>query len=252
MSNILNVSREGKWTDSATTINQNFMVFEEELNSIDGDIQKCKGLFPSLDKLRQEYPNPAIGSWAYVGESLPAPIYVYRSNGWVNSGKTGGSSLDPSSTYANSEPLTGDAGTLYTMETKWIQTSNNGGSWQNVNNRIIKINPDTTAYIIRPVYLSFGEEGNLLGASTVDPYLTVFKKGSFVSASIISSSNITKNYTENILSWTIDGSFYTREVSGTIMNRMPIVGDELWVTIYFRSAANNDIKVCTTEFKFSN
>ncbi len=252
MSNILNVPREGKWTDSATIINQNFMVFEEELNSIDGDMQKCKGFFSSLSELTARYPNPSIGSWAYIGDSLPAPIYVYRSNGWVNSGKTGGPSLDPSSTFANSEPLNGNADILYTTDIKWIQSTDSGESWQNVNNRILKINQDATTYIIRPTRLIFGDEGDLLGASTTDPYLAIFRKGSFVSMNIFTSSNITKNYTENVLSWTIDRSFYTRVVSGNITDRMPVDGDILWTNLYFRSSLNNDIKTCTTVFKFSN
>ena len=89
------------------------------------------------------------------------------------------------------------------------------------------------------VSIEFFDAGHILGSA-------------FVSMNIFTSSNITKNYTENVLSWTIDRSFYTRVVSGNITDRMPVEGDILWTNLYFRSSLNNDIKTCTTVFKFSN
>ena len=35
-----------------------------------------KGLFTTVEKLREAYPRPHDGWWAIVGRSLPAPIYV--------------------------------------------------------------------------------------------------------------------------------------------------------------------------------
>ena len=67
MNGLTNISREGKWTDSVSDLNGNFIALNLNLGAIETDIQKCKGLFPSLDKLRTDFPNPEVGSWAYVG-----------------------------------------------------------------------------------------------------------------------------------------------------------------------------------------
>ena len=249
MNGLTNISREGKWTDSVNNLNGNFIAFESELGAIENDIQKCKGLFPSLDKLRTDYPSPEIGSWAYVGSSLPAPIYVYRSSGgWTNTGKTGGSTLDPTK-YANSTLLNGNASILYSITTGWLQ---NNGSWSSVSNRQLKINGSVTQYKLNISSLKFGEEGELLKVSTTDPYLYVFNKGSFVSMVMTSSSGITKTFTTGSRSWIIDSSYYTRTVGTETQNRLPVVGDTMRASLSFKSAADNDVKVVSTVFKFSN
>jgi hypothetical protein len=152
MNGLTNISREGKWTDSVSDLNGNFIAFESELGAIETDIQKCKGLFPSLDKLRTDFPNPEVGSWAYVGTSLPAPIYVYRSSGgWTNTGKTGGGTLNPKN-YANSTLLNNGADSLFSISTSWLQ---NNGAWSNVNNRLLKINGSATQYKLNISSLKF-------------------------------------------------------------------------------------------------
>lgn len=49
-----------------------------------------KGMFTTVDKLREAYPNPHDGWWAIVGSSLPGPIYVGYGGSWVSTGQTGG------------------------------------------------------------------------------------------------------------------------------------------------------------------
>lgn len=50
-----------------------------------------KGMFTTVDKLREAYPTPQDGWWAIVGSSLPGPIYVGYGGVWVSTGQTGGS-----------------------------------------------------------------------------------------------------------------------------------------------------------------
>lgn len=248
MNGLTNISREGRWIDSVGDLNGNFVAFESELGAIETDIQKCKGLFPSLAKLKADYPNPEEGSWAYVGTSLPAPIYVYRSSeGWTNTGKTGGDTLNLSK-YANST-LLNNAESLYSISTGWLQYN---GSWDGVSNRTLKINGSATQYKLNISSLKFGEEGELLKVSTTDPYLYIFNKGSFVKMIMTSSSGITKTFTTGSLSWTIDSSYYTRKVGTQTQNRLPVAGDTMRVAFSFKSAANNDVKVVSILFKFSN
>jgi len=249
MNGLTNISREGKWTDSVSDLNGNFIAFESELGAIETDIQKCKGLFPSLDKLRTDFPNPEEGSWAYVGTVLPAPIYVYRSSGgWTDTGKTGGGALDPKN-YANSTLLNNGADSLFSISTSWLQ---NNGAWSNVSDRQLKINGSATQYQLNISSLRFGDEGELLKVSTTDPYLYIFEKGSFVSMVMTSSSGITKTFTTGSLSWTIDSSYYTRQVGTETQNRLPVAGDTMRVALYFKSSADDDVKVVSILFKFSN
>ena len=251
MNDLNYISRKGKWIDSVDDLNENFKRFETELVTMENDVQKCKGLFPSLAKLREMYPDPLEGSWAYVGAKLPAPIYVYfNSGGWTSTGKSGGGNLDPTDRFANSN-LLNNVETLYTITTSWLQTSD-GTNWSTVSSRKLKINSSATEYKINLTSLEFGEEGQLLKISTIDPYLYEFNKGSFVSMYIVSSDGISKNYTTGILSWTIDSTYFIRTISGIVQNRMPVAGDSIRVALSFKSAANNDVKVYSGYFKFSN
>lgn len=49
-----------------------------------------KGLFSSVEKLREQYPVPSNGWWALVGDTLPAPIYIAEGGEWISTGKEGG------------------------------------------------------------------------------------------------------------------------------------------------------------------
>ena len=53
-----------------------------------------KGLFPSVEALRKEYPEPLPGWFALVGDELPADLYRSEGKGWTATGKKGGISVD--------------------------------------------------------------------------------------------------------------------------------------------------------------
>jgi hypothetical protein len=249
METLNNIPKRGVWSDSTTKIDQNFKIFEDELTSIEEDAQKCKGLFPSLQSLQEEYPSAAFGSWAYVGSRLPALTYVYRSpGGWTSTGKTGGGDLDPSSIYANSTAIT-NVEDFFSISDKWI-FGYNDGNWANVTSNRFKINIDATTYTLRLSSLSCGESGELLERTTTDAYLYKFKYGSFVSLNLTSSDGVSKNYTANTLSWTIDNTFYKRTVGGSVENRLPVVGDEMRAILKFKAPGDDDVKVKGLLFKF--
>ena len=49
-----------------------------------------KGIFTTVEKLREAYPRPHDGWWAIVGNTLPSPIYVGDGGEWVATGESGG------------------------------------------------------------------------------------------------------------------------------------------------------------------
>jgi hypothetical protein len=243
------IPKRGVWSDSTTAIDDNFKVLEDSLTGIEDDAQKCKGLFPSLSSLQTEYPNPSVGSWAYIGSKLPASIYVYKSTGgWTSTGKTGGGDLDPSPIYANSVAIT-NVENFYKITDNWIY-GYNGDNWANVSSNKFKVNVDATSYTLRLSSLSCGESGELLERTTTDAYLYKFKYGSFVSMNLYSSDGVSKDYTANTLSWTIDNTFYKRTVSGRVENRLPVVGDTMRSTLKFKVPGDDSVKVKGLLFKF--
>ena len=49
-----------------------------------------KGIFTTVEKLREAFPRPHDGWWAIVGKSLPSPIYIGDGGEWVATGESGG------------------------------------------------------------------------------------------------------------------------------------------------------------------
>lgn len=52
-----------------------------------------KGIFTTAEKLREAFPRPHDGWWAFVGKSLPSPIYVGDGGEWVATGESGGNPM---------------------------------------------------------------------------------------------------------------------------------------------------------------
>lgn len=68
-----------------------------------------KGLFKTVEQLRETYPNPHDGWWALVGDTLPAPIYRGDGGEWVATGESGGNPTIDSTEYMEAvEELTKD------------------------------------------------------------------------------------------------------------------------------------------------
>lgn len=58
-----------------------------------------KGIFTTIEKLREAYPMPHDGWWAIVGKALPGPIYVGDGGEWVATGEVGGNPTIDSEQY---------------------------------------------------------------------------------------------------------------------------------------------------------
>ncbi|MDD6007652.1 MAG: hypothetical protein PUC21_10170 [Bacteroidales bacterium] len=58
-----------------------------------------KGIFTTVEKLREAYPMPHDGWWAIVGITLPGPIYVGDGGEWVATGEEGGNPTVDSEQY---------------------------------------------------------------------------------------------------------------------------------------------------------
>ena len=67
---------------------------------------------------------------------------------------------------------------------------------------------------------------------------------------LYSSDGVSKDYTANTLSWTIDNTFYKRTVSGRVENRLPVVGDTMRATLKFKVPGDDGVKVKGLLFKF--
>ena len=61
-----------------------------------------KGLFTTVEKLREAYPLPHDGWWAIVGNTIPGSVYVVDAGKWIPTGETGGSTTTESGLYASS------------------------------------------------------------------------------------------------------------------------------------------------------
>lgn len=63
----------------------------------------CKGLFLTLEALCSAYPEPDAGSWALVGSTLPAALYVADGGVWTDTGDTAGGALSTENTFLTEE-----------------------------------------------------------------------------------------------------------------------------------------------------
>lgn len=63
----------------------------------------CKGLFASVDALVACYPEPDAGSWALVGASLPASLYVEEGGAWKDTGSKAGGEVTTENAYLTEE-----------------------------------------------------------------------------------------------------------------------------------------------------
>ena len=83
--NLQSISHIYSWSTVASVLNNNFDKVREAIESGNSEQSLAKGIFKTLDDLRAAYPNPEIGSWAYVGTSFPAYIYTWNGTSWEKS-----------------------------------------------------------------------------------------------------------------------------------------------------------------------
>lgn len=99
------IKQDGYWKDAAESLNDNFNKISVEIDNISEKTERAKGLFSTLERLKQVIPNPKDGDWAYVGTSFPASIYLVEDGEWVTKGGTGGGSEISLKDYLQSTPV---------------------------------------------------------------------------------------------------------------------------------------------------
>ncbi len=82
------ISHVSPWGAVASILNDNFTVIKEAIELGNSEQSLAKGLFKSLEDLSVAYPNPPIGTWAYVGTSFPAYTYTWNGTSWEKSEET--------------------------------------------------------------------------------------------------------------------------------------------------------------------
>ena len=85
--NLQSISHIYSWGTAASVLNDNFDKVREAIESGNSEQSLAKGFFKSLEDLRNAYPSPVEGDWAYVGTSFPAYTYTWNGTSWVKSGE---------------------------------------------------------------------------------------------------------------------------------------------------------------------
>ena len=84
------IQNKSNWGKATESINTNFAHVGSEIDKLKYAAYNSK-LYPSLEVLQQEKPNPSVGDWAIVGDTIPGAIYRCSTEGvWSATGETGG------------------------------------------------------------------------------------------------------------------------------------------------------------------
>lgn len=84
------IQNKSNWGKATESINTNFAHVGSEIDKLKYAAYNSK-LYPSLEILQQEKPNPSVGDWAIVGDTIPGAIYRCSTEGvWSATGETGG------------------------------------------------------------------------------------------------------------------------------------------------------------------
>lgn len=84
------IQNKSNWGKATESINTNFAHVGSEIDKLKYATYNSK-LYPSLEVLQQEKPNPSVGDWAIVGDTIPGAIYRCSTEGvWSATGETGG------------------------------------------------------------------------------------------------------------------------------------------------------------------
>ena len=93
MQNLNAIPIVGKFTDVASTANNNFAAVKLAIDQLELTASRAKGMFSSASALTTKYPSPAVGDWAIVQDSSVSPavtvVYMCSTAGtWSNTGQS--------------------------------------------------------------------------------------------------------------------------------------------------------------------
>lgn len=81
-------SKGTTWGKEATSLNNNFSKISTDVEKLKYATTKVKGFFSSETALKASVSQASDGDIAYVGTEIPYQIWEWKTNKWVNSGKT--------------------------------------------------------------------------------------------------------------------------------------------------------------------
>ena len=98
------IQSSGSWGRAAESLNANFNHINLDMEKMKNASFRNKGYFLTEADMKAAYPTANVGDKAYVGTSESFAIWVYGTNGWKNSEKTGGDeSVDLEQYYTKTE-----------------------------------------------------------------------------------------------------------------------------------------------------
>ncbi len=83
--NLQSISHINSWGTAASVLNDNFDEVRDAIESGNSEQSLARGIFNTLEDLKNAYPDPAEGDWGYVGTSFPAYYYTWNGTSWVKS-----------------------------------------------------------------------------------------------------------------------------------------------------------------------
>lgn len=85
-----NIKEQGKWSETAGRINQNFYKVSAAIAALDRSTRKNKGYYATYDELTSIVPQGNMGDIAFIGTNYPYRIYKWNGTAWIDTFETGG------------------------------------------------------------------------------------------------------------------------------------------------------------------
>ena len=93
------------WKKATEIINNNFEDVGAGIDSSGNEYLLAKGLYKTLEDLKNSHPYPEIGSWAFIGDGFPAQIFRWDGINWVPDRWMGRPDSIDLIDYIESEPI---------------------------------------------------------------------------------------------------------------------------------------------------
>jgi len=87
--NLQSISNIPSWGTAASVLNDNFDKVRDAIETENKNQSLAKGIYKTLEDLKNTYPYPKIGDWGYVGTSFPAYTYTWNGTSWEKSAEPG-------------------------------------------------------------------------------------------------------------------------------------------------------------------
>lgn len=100
------INNTDNWGTTASRLNENFSKVNTEVEKLKNSTSKNKGYFTTLDDLKDSYPTPTDGMYAWVGTPYPGIVYESKNNAWVSTGQVPDTETVALADYLTAEEIT--------------------------------------------------------------------------------------------------------------------------------------------------